>query len=372
MINTYEKYKIKQVINASGKMTILGGSRVTSEILEAMNFGASNFFEIADLQDKVSQYLANLIKVEATLIVNSASGGIAQSVAACITGNDINAILSVPNVKTNRNEIIIPKGHNVDYGTSIEVPIHLGGGKIIEAGSANTCSIETIEQLITTNTAALLFVKSHHCVQKGMPDIEAFIDLGKRHNLPVIIDAAAESDIVLYDRLGADVVIYSGTKALNGPTSGLLIGKKQMIDLIKLQYKGIGRVMKVGKENIFGLVKALEIYMNNPIKTIAEQELQLIPFIEKVATISGVSPRIIQDSANRPILRAELKIATEILGKTASEIIKILQNEQTAIYTRGYRANEGIIEIDIRDVSEQELETIYVTIKKVSKNNKST
>lgn len=365
MKNVYEKYQVKKVINASGKMTILGGSKVSDEICNQMKIGASNFFEIKDLLDKTGDYLAKKIGVESAYIVNSASGGIAQSVANCISQGNLKYILDIHNSEIRKREIVICKGHNIDYGTPIEVTIGIGGGKVVEAGYANKCTLDHVEAKISENTAALIYVKSHHCVQKGMPDMEKFIKLGHRYHLPVIVDAAAEEDLSKCYNYGADAVIYSGTKAFEGPTSGLLIGRKEFIDGVKLQSQGIGRVMKVGKESIIGLTYAIERYLDKRHLTLEEQIERLTPFNLKINEIDGLSARCIQDGAGRLIMRSEISFDESILNINALEVAKKLKFGDLKIYTRDYRANEGKIEIDIRDVNDIELDLIYEKIKNI-------
>ena len=365
MEDIYAKYGVKQIINASGKMTILGGSRVDADVINYMHQGATQFFEIKDLLDKTGEYLAKLLKVESTYIVNSASGAIAQSVAACINRGDMKYLLNVYDSNCSKREIIICKGHNVDYGTTIEVPISMGGGKVVEAGFANKCTLDHIESKINENTAALIYVKSHHCVQKGMPDIQQYIQLGHRYHLPVIVDAAAEEDLTKYYHYGSDIVIYSGTKALEGPTSGLIIGKKQYVDMIKKQSQGIGRVMKVGKENILGLTYAVEKYLSKKHLSLEQQKQRFSLFNEHINSIDGLSSRCVQDGAGRLIIRSEISFDENKLNMTARDISRKLKEGDIKIYTRDYRANEGKIEIDIRDVSDQELEIIENKLRKI-------
>lgn len=361
MDNVYEKYNVKQVINASGKMTILGGSRVDESVCEYMKLGATHFFEIKDLLDKTGEYLANLIGVEAAYIVNSASGAIAQSVASCVSRGELKNILDIHDPENKRREIVICKGHNVDYGTPIEVTIGLGGGKVVEAGYANKCTIDHVKAQINENTAALIYVKSHHCVQKGMPDMKDFIDLGHQMQLPVIVDAAAEEDLLKYYLYGADVVIYSGTKAFEGPTSGLMIGKKEFIKQVKLQSQGIGRVMKVGKENILGLTYAIERYLTKQHLSLEAQVKRLEPFNSKINLLDGLSARCVQDGARRLIMRSEISFE----NIDAMVVAQKLKEGNLRIYTRDYRANEGKIEIDVRDVNDQELDMIYQKLEEI-------
>ncbi|EML9212694.1 DgaE family pyridoxal phosphate-dependent ammonia lyase [Clostridioides difficile] len=365
MSSIFEKYSVRRVINASGKMTILGVSTVDKEVIEAIGEGCKNFFIIEELINKTGEYIANLLGCESALIVSSASAGIAQSVGAMIAKDDMSLVYNVNNPKKQvKREIIIPKGHNVDYGVPVEVMIRLGGGEVVEAGYANMCNKEHIIREINENTAAIMYIKSHHCVQKSMLSVLDAVQVAKEYNLPLIVDAAAE-DLNVYYELGADLVIYSGAKAIEGPSSGLVIGKKKYIDNVKLQSKGIGRAMKIGKENIVGLTCAIERYISNDKVTLKEMEDKLNPFIDKINTIKGVSASITRDSAGREILRGEIDFNEDIINKSTQQIINELRSGEIAIYTRDYKANEGKIEIDIRSVTGSDLDTIYNRIKNI-------
>lgn len=353
---------LSKVINASGKMTILGGSRLNDEIANAMKCGGQNFYEISDLLDKTGKYISNLLNVEGAYIVSSASSGIAQCVASTIAGKSLYKILHLHDPKIIKREIVIPKGHNVDYGTAVEVSVDVGGGVLKEAGYANKCTIEHVKEMINENTAALLYIKSHHCVQKEIISVKDFIEIGKEYSLPVIVDAAAEEDLTKYYNLGANAVIYSGTKALEGPTSGIVLGKGEFINTLKMQSKGIGRVMKVGKEGILALTKAIELYINKNKLSLDEQRERLKDFNNKLNNIDGIKAQCVQDGSGRAIIRGELSFDSNILGKDALQISKELKEGAIKIYTRDYRANEGKIEIDIRDVNCDELVIIYEKI----------
>jgi L-seryl-tRNA(Ser) seleniumtransferase len=371
MENVYSKYGLKKVINASGKMTILGGSSLCDEVVEAMGFGATNFFEVSNLVNKTGEYISTLLNVEAACIVSSASSAIAMLTASMIVKDDLNGILNLHKVKEKfKREIVMPKGHNVDYGAPVETMISLGGGELVEAGYSNACSKEHVETMITDNTVALIYIKSHHCVQKGMLSIVEMVGIGKKYSLPVIVDAAAEEDLDKYYDMGVDVVIYSGTKALEGPTAALVVGKKKYIDNLKLQTKGIGRAMKVGKEGILGLTKAIEIYVNSEKATLKQQEEFLKPFINKIDCLDGVSGKVIRDGAGREILRGEISFDLEKF-KDAKKIVSLLKSGEIAIYTRDYRANEGKIEIDVRAVDSEELDIIYNRIKEITQGGKN-
>lgn len=362
MTISYEKFGLKDVINASGRMTILGVSKVSPSVLAAQRFGGEHFFEMADLLEKTGAYLADLLDVEDAQIVSSASAGIAQSVAAVIGQGDLYHTYHPYTSRVTRREILLPKGHNVDYGTAVEVMVEMGGGRVVEAGYANMCTPEHIEMMVTANTAAVLYIKSHHTVQKSMLTVKEAAAVAHRHGLPLIVDAAAEEDLFKYIREDADLVIYSGAKAIEGPSAGLVIGKKELISWVRLQGKGIGRGMKIGKDNILGFTQAVEDYLANGSESGAAMQKRLAPFVAAVNEISGLQATIVQDGAGRDIYRASVKVSGP---KTAKEVIQGLKLGNPAVYTREYQANNGIIEFDVRSVNENELQKIVNQLKEI-------
>ncbi|MDA9472704.1 DgaE family pyridoxal phosphate-dependent ammonia lyase [Enterococcus sp. 5H] len=361
-MDSYKKFNLKDVINASGKMTILGVSKVSESVLAAQRFGGEHFFEMSQLSIQTGSYLAKILHVEDAQVVSSASAGIAQSIAALIGQGSAYHAYHPYTDKVTRREIILPKGHNVDYGTPVEVMVEQGGGQIIEAGYANMCTPENVETMITKQTAAILYIKSHHTVQKSMLNVAEAVAVAQKHKLPLIIDAAAEADLFKYTKAGADLVIYSGAKAIEGPSAGLVIGKKEYIDWLRLQGKGIGRSMKIGKDNILGFTQAVDDYVKNGSESGNSMKARLTPFIERLNQLSNLEAKIVQDGAGRDIYRASIKVTGE---KTAKEVIQELKAESPAIYTREYQANNGIIEFDIRSVSETEMNKIVTRLTEI-------
>lgn len=363
----FARYQLKKVINASGRMTMLGGSTPRTEVIEAVSEGLGEYFEIKDLLDKTGAYIAKLLNTEDAVIVSCASAGIAQSVAALITKDDDDLLYHLhSSVKKVPREIIVPKGHNVNFGAPIETMINLGGGTVVEAGYANECSSSAVETCINENTAAILYVKSHHCVQKSMLSISDAINVAKKYNIPLIVDAAAEEDLVHYYEMGADIVIYSGTKALESATSGLVVGKKKYIHWVKKQANGIGRAMKIGREGVLGLTLAIELYLHHPISETGDEMIEKMSyFIDSLNGLQGITAKVVWDSAGRDIARTEIYFDPKLLGKTAVEIVSEMKQGDTAIYFREYRANDNYIEVDVRSVSKKQLEIIYNKLKNI-------
>lgn len=359
MQSIYEKYQLKHVINASGRMTALGVSTPTPEVVERVTYGLNHYFEIKDLVNKTGAYIAHLLNVEDAVVVSCASAGIAQAVAAVIVRDDDDLLLNLhSSSKVISREIVLPKGHNVNFGAPVDTMVTLGGGKVIEAGFANECSAAQLSAKITPQTAAILYVKSHHSVQKSMLSVSEAAAVARQHNVPLIVDAAAEEDLTGYYQAGADLVIYSGAKAIEGPTSGLVIGKKTYVEWVKRQSQGIGRAMKVGKEGILGLTLAIEQYLTATKETGAEMVDRMSGFIEELNAIPAISARVVWDSAGRDIARAEISFDEKMIGKTTYQIMHELKQGDTAIYFREYKANEGKVEADIRSVSNEQLKMI--------------
>ena len=363
MPSVYEKYRLKPVINASGRMTILGVSTPEQEVVDAVNFGLGHYFEVKDLVNKTGAYLADLLGVEDAVVVSCASAGIAQSVAAVIVRGDPYRLEQLhAHAHDVPSDIVLPKGHNVNFGAPVGTMVNLGGGRVVEAGYANECSPAQLAAAIHANTAAILYIKSHHCVQKSILSVAEAAEVAKARGIPLIVDAAAEEDLRLYYNQGADLVIYSGAKAIEGPTSGLVLGRRQYVGWVKQQAGGIGRAMKVGKEGILGLTHAIERYLAKEKESGTAMVAKMTPFIERLNQLPGVTAKVVWDSAGRDIARTDIAFDHQQIRMTTVEVVSRLQQGTPAIYCRGYKANEGHIEIDVRSVTQPQLDQIHSAI----------
>lgn len=362
MENIYARNGIQKVINASGRMTKLGVSTISPGVGETLVNAASNYVYIDGLYEFAGKKIGEMLGCEDACVTSSASAGIALSVASLICGNSVQNVQHLfdylPSIS--KREIIMLKGHNVDFGAPIAEMVQLGGGKVVEVGYANGSKIDDIKNAIGPNTLAILFVKSHHCVQKDMVDVKEVIELANQQSIPCIVDAAAEEDLKKYIALGADYVCYSGAKAIEGPTSGFVACKKtETASNMRLQYKGIGRAMKIGKEGTMGLLKAIEEYLSGEHIPVVTKD-DMIRFVEKINNIDGCKCSLIQDEAGREIYRAKINFDKNSYGYSAKEVVNKLLEGDTAIYTRDYQANIGSIAIDPRPLhSLDELNYIY-------------
>lgn len=363
--NIYQSLGLKRVINACGKMTILGVSSVPASVMAAVAQAAGSFVEIDALVDRVGERVSEFTDGQDSYVTSCATAGIAIAVAAAVSRGEPDRVAQLPDSSGMANEVVMLRGHNVDYGASIMSAIRLGGGRIVEVGHSNLAYLWQLEKAVTPQTAALLYVKSHHAVQKGMLTLETFVEVARSHRLPLIVDAAAEEDLRRYVAAGADMVIYSGAKAFNAPTSGFITGGKHWIGCCKAQHNGIARAMKIGKENMVGLVKALELYQQQQQDRATPEAL--LPALGAINRLKGFAADIEQDEAGRAIWRIRINVDAVLLGLNAREVVALLHHGEIAIYPRSYALHLGVFSLDPRTLAQGELSLIVERLAEIAK-----
>lgn len=255
---TYEDLGVRRVINGRGTVTVLGGSVMPAEVVAAMVDAARSHVHFPDLQRKAGAKIAEMIGVPAAMISCGAASAMTCGTAACLHRGDRKKATQLPDVTDIPNEIISQKAHRCGY----EAQMWLTG--------ARTVWVETREELeaaISDKTAMMFFLNKAE--PKGQIKREEWVEVAKKHDIPTLNDAAA--DVPPKERLkgyvdeGFDLVVFSGGKGLTGPqASGLLLGREDLVDAAWLSISpagGIGRGMKVGKEEIIALVVALERFV---------------------------------------------------------------------------------------------------------------
>ena len=239
-------------------MTYLSGSLMLPEVLEAINSTAHDFANMYELQDKVGAKIAEMLHCEAAMVTSGAACAMVLGTAAAITGTDPDKIKQIPNLPGPRPEVIMQKTHRYLFDQAITTT----GAAIVEVDSP-----EEMDKAFNKNTVMTLFFNA-----AGSSSVtrEEFVALSKKHNVPSFMDAAADvppvENLFKYQKMGFDLVTFSGGKMIRGPQSaGLLFGRKDLIEAAKLNFSPheapIGRPMKVNKEEIFGMYAALKSYL---------------------------------------------------------------------------------------------------------------
>lgn len=340
---------LPRVINASGKMTALGGTAQSAAVAAALGNAAQHHVELSTLRAEAGRQIARRTGADAASVTTGAAAGIAISVAAMIAGTDPERIARLPDSGNLANEILLQAGHEVNFGATIEQMIRLGGGRPVHVGTPAQVGEEAVANAISPRTAGLLFVQSHHTRQQNGLSLEQLVRLGKAHNLPVLVDAAAEADLTVYIEQGADLVTYSGGKAIGGPTSGFICGRADLVQACEMQNAGIARAMKVGKEQIMGLLTALADYPSPD--TWPERLARLEAALQD---LPEVAVRQEADLAGRDIVRVALVGPPERL-KTLS---RSLREGDPVIYTRNHQIDQGLLLFDLREVKDEDVERI--------------
>nr|WP_272922495.1 DgaE family pyridoxal phosphate-dependent ammonia lyase [Streptomyces sp. SID5785] len=347
---------VPPAVNASGKMTALGGSVLDERVISAMGEAARQHVVMDDLLVAVGREIARATGAEDGCPTTGAASGIAIAVASVIAGTDLSRIEALPDAGDAPREVVLPFGHSVHFGAPIRQMVALGGGRAVEVGSASKVTVAHLEGAIGPDTAALLYVKSHHAVQKGMVSLAETVETGRRHGIPVIVDAAAEEDLRHWPATGADLVVYSGGKAVGGPTSGMICGSAARMAACRAQYGGIARPMKVGKETLFGLVQALRDYGSDRAEASGGQRARMEKLAARLAVLPGITTRVVGDEAGRAIHRTELTVDPAAAGRDAAGLAAELA--AVGVHVRDHHAVTGRLMIDPRPLRADEEELL--------------
>lgn len=367
-MSTVDRYGLREVINASGTMTAIGASSVEPEVIDAMADVLPKFIAMDDLQAKASQTIARVVHAEAGCVTASAAAGIAVSLAACMVGADFYAAERLPDTDGIANEVIIQRGHMVWYGASVGQLVRLAGGRLVEIGDATRAGAYQLEGAINDRTAAALYVTSHHTVQYGLIDLRTFCDVAHERGVPVVVDAASESEMSWFVEAGADLVCFSGHKFLAGPTSGIIAGREDLVrSCLMHQHAGIGRPMKVGKESIVGVMAALDRWERTDHDETRGRRREIVQSLyDGLLGVSGLSVHIQPDPTGNPIDRVQVVVTPEEAGLTAFQLARVLAYEDPPIIVRDHHAiDEGFILLDPCNLSDPQARMVVSRIRDV-------
>jgi D-glucosaminate-6-phosphate ammonia-lyase len=266
-VSIYEDLNIEPIINAGGTLTTLGGSLMLPEIVEAMKEASRAFVPMHELHLAVGRRIAELTGVEAAHVCAGAAAGIALMAAACMAGPDGEKIRRLPDTTGMPSTFVVHRNHRHGYDQALRV----AGGTLHEIEA----DADELERAVRTpGVAGVFYTFAWNLHGEVLPltqvaEIAHRTKVPARNGVPVLVDAAAEvppvENLWRFVKEGADLVTFSGGKALRGPQStGLLLGRADLIEACRLNdcpNHSIGRSMKVGKEDIAGLLKAVELYV---------------------------------------------------------------------------------------------------------------
>ena len=358
-----KKLGLRRIINASGTMTVLGASSAVPDAVSAASELLPWFVEIDDLQRLASEAISAATGAEAGYVTASSAAAITLTIAAAMTGSDLDRIARLPDAAGMKNGVVIQRGHLVDYGAPIEQAIRLAGARVVLVGETKRADLRELEAVVDERTAAALYVVSHHTEQSGQIPLRDFVSVCKRHNVPVIVDAASEYDIRGFIAAGADIAIYSAHKFLGGLTAGIVAGRKDLVRAAYLQNGGIGRSMKVGKEGIVGAIAALEAWAKRDHAAHRRaEEARVALWMRELGNIPGIRTDLSPDPTKNPITRVCLHVDPVVAAITAWDLADVLAAGDRPIMVRDDEVEHGFFELDPCNLSDTEAEEVAAGI----------
>lgn len=322
----YESLGLRRIINAQGRYTVLGGSLLSEGVTRAMTEASRSYVDIFELQRRVGKQLAALTKNEAAYVCNGATAGLFVTTLACMTGTDARAIERLPSLDGLKNEVIIHRMHRIP----LDPAITLTGAKLIEIGNVIRTAPGELEAAINERTAAVMYMPGEF-FSINVLTLADTIRIAHAHGVPVIVDAAGElppvENLWRFTRdMGADLAIFCGGKDLSGPqSSGLIVGRSDLVEACFLNgspQTRLARPMKVGKEEMIGLLTAVEEYLQTDHQARRKRFEEIVQYWRdalgelrgvcfKPASFNGMEERV-------PRLRME--IDADLTGFTAAEL----------------------------------------------------
>jgi D-glucosaminate-6-phosphate ammonia-lyase len=335
----YRRLGVRRVIHASGTTTRYGGSILRPEALEAMREASQVLVNLDELNDAAGAAIARMLGAEAAFVTAGASSGLILQAAACIAGDDPAKITRLPDTRGMRHEIVIQRAHRFAYDQAYRVP----GGVLVEIGLARRTQAFELEDAIGERTAAVAYLISPFTSPPGILPLGEVVEIAHRHGVPVIVDAASmlppRENLTKFVRLGADLVSFSGGKGIRGPQStGFLIGRRALVRAAALNAspnQAIARAAKTSKEEIAGLVTALELFLAEDEAAEMKRYHDVCTTIaEALADIPGLRVVVEHDAVNRVIPHAVVYFTPDWDGPSGRAIQLALAQGEPHVYVQ--------------------------------------
>lgn len=392
-MGVYEALGVRSIINAAGTLTRVGGTRMSPAVLAAMNEAAATHVHIDELQAAAGKVIAEITGAEAGYVATGAAAALTLGTAAILAGMDVGKMDRLPDTTGMKNEIVVQRGHRNAYDHAIRAAgvTFVEVGYLGYPGAGGTFGWQ-IEQAITERTAAVACPILDTPGTLRLPDVA---EIAHAKGVPVIVDAAAElpprANLKRFIAEGADLVAFSGGKAIGGPqSSGILAGRADLIASVALQHQdmdvrsatwnkrgliadrsvagiphqGFGRSMKVGREEIVGLVTALKIFAaGDDQRDAAEWSLLLDPIEQALIDLPYV--RMTRTEPKRPVPQLIIEIDEAAAGQTAYDVSRQLLDGEPGIAIGESRAEFGVLNVVSRGLTASEAEIVAARFKQI-------
>lgn len=335
MPDIYRRLGVKPIINARGTHTRLGGTLIRPKVLEAMREAARAYVVLDELQDKASEVIARATGAEAGIVVGGAEAGLLIGTAAILAGTDPAKIALLPVTDGMKNEAIMHRAHRNGYDHGVRA----AGAKIVDIGYGSSALPYQLKSAINERTALVVYLMSPWA-SHGALSLEQTCEIAHEANIPVLVDAAAmlppTNSLRQFIAEGADLVTFSGGKGLMGPqSSGILAGRADLIRAARMNGNpnhSVGRAAKAAKEDIVGLIVALEDYMQRDHDAdTASWRAQAEWMLSQLSNFTGVTSTYLHDGREHPVPRVELVFGPET-GINAHELVLALEEHDPRVF----------------------------------------
>jgi len=383
----YDELGVPTVVNGAGTKTRLSGTLMRDEAVEAMRRGAEAFARIEDLQAKASEVVAEVTGAEAGYVTAGADAGLALGAAACIAGRDLGVMNRLPDTDGVADEIVMPRAQRNGYDHALRA----AGASIVDIGETgfnHGCASTNVEpweiaDAITDETAAVAWLAKPHVKM----DLETVVEVAHEEDVPVVVDAAAQlpppTNLGRYTEAGADLVVFSGGKAIRGPqTTGILAGRADLVQSVALQHldthvaseawvppeefldvsdlrgvprQGIGRPMKVGKEEICGLLAALDAFLDEDHERLQREWTDRVERIgDRLSDSPALDPDVSYGDKTAFVPELVVHVDEAEAGMTTAALVRSLRRENPRVYVGGDHLHRARFEVNPLSLSDEE------------------
>ena len=353
----YQRLGVNPVINAAGSVTKYGGTRTRPEVLEVMTGAARIMVNVEELNRKAGEEIARLTGAEAGFVCSGAAGGLVLQAAACIAGKDPVKMRQLPDTTGMKDEFIIQNMHRFPY----EQAYRAGGAKLVEIGDSRYSHPWELEGAIGENTAAVAFLCAPMTNRRAIP-LEQVCEIAHSKGVPVVVDAASmlspRENLKKFLADGADMVSFSGGKGIRGPQgTGILCGRADLIEAAAAHANPaqfLGRPMKVAKEEVIGLITALNMFLEED----EESEMQAYralaeQVVDALSEVPGLKITLEHDNHDYLIPHAVMKLGPDLHGPSRNEILNAMAEGDPPIYLH-FLGQPDELAVDPLNLTEEE------------------
>jgi D-glucosaminate-6-phosphate ammonia-lyase len=364
-VELFEALGVRPIVNAAGPISQYGGGRSRPEVIEAVATAFRVPVQIHELNRRAGETIAEMIGVESAFVSSGAAGGLVLQAAACIAGTDEDKMKRLPDSTGMNNEIIIQACQRFGYDQSYLV----GGGCIVNAGESGGCSPEQLEEAFTDRTAAAAYLFAAHASRNAVP-FDRFCEIAHSRGVPVVVDAAnflpPRSNMRRFMDEGADMVAFSGGKAVRGPQgAGILLGRTALIEAARANASPnnfVARSLKVSKEEIVGLITAIRVFLGEDEEAETARYTEMCRrAVDALVEIPGVTVSLEHDGRDYLLPTAVIRFNEDWRGPTQAEILSALSRGDPPVFIRTL-GGPGEIGIDPINLDE---ETLGIVVRRV-------